>query len=180
VNPVFLAILSFALLWLLFLMLRRSRSEPDPFDAAAARSESEVRLPARHLLDQCFSAEDLEFVRARQSPALRRLFLRERRRLAGCWLRETRREARRLLRWHLNSVRYAADLRPAAEAKLLWVAAVFFLVSSALTALVWLYGPLETRRFLASTQELARILTQTTDRMAAAIHPRAVPRMATN
>jgi hypothetical protein len=175
VNPIFLASICIALLWLLVLMLRRSAGDTDRVGPFLAGSEYDVRLPARYLLDQCLSAEDLEFVRLRRSPSLRRLFLRERRRLATLWLRETRREAHRLLRLHLNSVRYAADLRPVAESRLFLAVAVFFLVYGALTALVWFYGPLQTRQFLRSTQALARIFARLTDRIAAAIAPGALP-----
>ncbi|HEY7387993.1 MAG TPA: hypothetical protein VH640_05760 [Bryobacteraceae bacterium] len=176
-NPVFLASISVALLWLLFLMLRRSTSEVKRARLSPAGSEYEVRLPPRYLLDQCLSMEDLEFVRRRKSSALLGLFLEERRRLAALWLRETRREAHRLLRLHLNSVRFAADLRPAAESRLFLAVAVFFLIYGALMTAVWFYGPLQTRRFLDSTHALARLLARVTDRIAVTIAPGAVPRM---
>jgi hypothetical protein len=175
VNPVFLASICIVLVWLLVLMFRRSAGDADRIGSSLAGSEYEVRLPARYLLYQCLSAEDLEFVRLRKSPVLLRLFLRERRRLATSWLRETRREAHRLLRLHLNSVRFAADLRPMAESRLFLVVAVFFLVYGALTAVVWFYGPLQTRQFLQSTQALGRIFARLTDRIAAAIAPSALP-----
>jgi hypothetical protein len=177
-NPVFLASISIALVWLLLLMLRRSTSDVGRARlSSAASSEYEVRLPPRYLLDQCLSVEDLEFVRRRKSRALLGLFLDERRRLASLWLHETRREAHRLLRLHLNSVRFAADLRPAAESRLLLAVAVFFLVYSALITAVWFYGPLQTRQFLDSTHALARILARLTDRIAGMIAPDAVPRI---
>ena len=175
-NPIFIALICIALFWLFCLMLRRSGSTVGRASPLVG-SESEVRLPPRYLLDQCLSAEDLEFVCRRKSSALRGLFLRERRRLAASWLRETRREAHRLLRLHLNSVRYAADLRPAAESRLFVAVAMFFLVYSALMTVVWFYGPLQTRHFLQSTQALARILTRLADSIAAAIAPGALPRI---
>jgi hypothetical protein len=177
VNPIFLASISVALLWLLFLVLRRSTAEVGRMGLYPAGSECEVRLPPRHLLDQCLSMEDLEFVRRRKSRALLGIFLEERRRLAALWLRETRREAHRLFRLHLNSVRFAADLRPAAEARLLFAVAVFFVVYGALITTVWFYGPLQTRQFLHSTHALARILARSADRIARTIAPGAAPRM---
>lgn len=176
-NPIFLASISVALLWLLFLMLRRSTAEVGRVGLYPAGSEYEVRLPPRHLLDQCLSMEDLEFVRRRKSRVLLGFFLEERRRLADLWLRETRREAHRLFRLHLNSVRFATDLRPAAETRLLFAVAVFFLVYGALITAVWFYGALQTRQFLHSTHALARILARSTDRIARAIAPGAVPGM---
>ena len=84
-----------ALAALLVLILRRNRDqEPGESYDSPNRLEPIVRLPNRILLDRCLSAEDLAFISSLESPRLMRLFLRERRRLAIAWLRQTRREAR--------------------------------------------------------------------------------------
>jgi len=177
-NPVFLAVLSIALVWMLLLMLRRGSEEDLLRDVEIGEgSEYMVRLPRRALLDQCLSAEDLDYVQLRNSPVLLRLFLHERRRLAIAWLRQTRREAHRLFRLHVRSVRFAHDLRPAAELKLLCAMGLFALVYAAMLAAVWWYGPLRTRRSLQSIQTLAGILARLVDRIVAAIVPGALPGM---
>ena len=177
-SPVFVVVLCLALVWLLLLMLRReSQDELTRGGTGGHGAEFAIRLPRRSLLQQCLSAEDLEYIEGKKSPALLRLFLRERRRLAIAWLRQTRREAQRLLRWHLHSARYAADLRPAAEARLFWAVGLFLLVYAALVAAVWWHGPLGTRRSLESIQRLARILGRLMDRIVAGIAPAALPGM---
>jgi len=154
---------------LLLLLWRRStQEEADWSSEAAHRPEIPVRLPDRTILERCLSSEDLEFISSFESQALLRLFMRERRRLAVAWLRQTRWEARRLLRLHVSSVRYAADLRPGAEAKLFLAAGLFLLVYGAMLGIVSWYGPLRTRRFLKTVQVLAAILSQLGERIATA------------
>jgi hypothetical protein len=175
-NPVFLTLLCVALVCMLLVMLRRGSQEDLLRDDEICQgSEYMVRLPRRALLDQCLSAGDLDYVSLRNSPPLLRLFLHERRRLAVAWLRQTRREAHRLLRLHVSSVRFAADLRPAAELKLLLAVGLFALVYAAMLAAVWWYGPLNTRRSLQSIHALSGILARLVDRIVAGIVPATLP-----
>jgi hypothetical protein len=177
-NPVFLALLCIALVWMVLVICRRGFEEDLLRDDEIFQGgEYSVRLPRRALLDQCLSAGDLDYVRLRNSPALLRLFLQERRRLAVAWLRQTRREAHRLLRLHVSSVRFAADLRPAAELKLWFAVGLFSLVYAAMLAAVWWYGPLNTRRSLQSIQALSGILARLVDRIVASIIPANLPAM---
>jgi hypothetical protein len=101
--------------------------------------------------------------------------VRERRRLAIAWLRQTRREAQRLLELHVRSVRYAADLRPGAEAKLFLAFGLFLLVYGMMLGFVFWYGPVTTRRFLESLQGLAGVLSQLGERIATSIGSRPLP-----
>jgi hypothetical protein len=161
---------------LLVLVLFRSRpQETGGTSEPPNRRESLVGLPDRMLLDRCLSAEDLAFIASFESRPLLRLFLRERRRLAIAWLRQTRREAQRLLQLHVRSVRYAANLRPGAEAKLFLAAGLFLLVYGMMLGIVFWYGPLRTRRFLECLQSLAGVLSQLGERIATAIAPGALP-----
>jgi hypothetical protein len=155
---------------LLVLVLRRNRQQETgrSYDSLN-RPESFVRLPDRMLLDRCLSAEDLAFISSFESRALLRLFVGERRRLAVAWLRQTRREAQRLLQFHVRSVRYAVDLRPGAEARLFLAAGLFLLVYGMMLGIVFWYGPVRTRRFLQSLQGLAGVLSQLGERIAASI-----------
>jgi len=155
---------------LLVLVLRRNHQpEAGGNYELLNRPESVVRLPDRALLDRCLSAEDLAFISSLRSPRLLRLFLRERRRLAIAWLRQTRREAQRLLEFHVRSVRYAADLRPGAEAKLFLAAGLFLVVYTMMLGIVFWYGPVRTRRFLQSLQSLAGVLSLLGERIAGGI-----------
>lgn len=161
---------------MLVLVLSRSRQqEAGGSKATANRPELPIRLPDRMLLARCLSAEDLAFIASFESRPMLLLFLRERRRLAIAWLRQTRREAQRLLQLHVRSVRYAADLRPGAEAKLFLAAGLFLLVYGMMLGIVFWYGPLRTRRFLESLQSLAGVLSHLGERIAGTIASGALP-----
>jgi hypothetical protein len=103
--------------------------------------------------------------------------VRERQRLAMAWLRQTRREAGRLFRLHIRTVRQAEGLRPAAEVKLVFAAGAFLVVCAVMMAAVELYGPLHTRRFLESIRKLAGILSNLGGRIAASIGAGLVPQL---
>src|SRR5690348_3771595 len=107
-NVVFILAIPVALLLLLWIAGRRSAAEGSMLPASIDSFPGAVRLPSRQLLDQCLSAEDVEFAARFRSPALLRLLLHERRRLALAWLRQTRREAARLFGFHVRAVRQAA------------------------------------------------------------------------
>jgi len=165
-----------ALAALLVLVLRRSREhEAGGWYDSPNRRDTLVRLPDRTLLDRCLSVEDLAFISSFASRHLLRLFVRERRRLAIAWLRQTRREAQRLLQLHVRSVRYAADLLPGAEVTLFLAAALFLVVYGIMLGIVFWYGPLRTRRFVQSLQGLAGVLSGLGERIAAGIPSGSMP-----
>jgi hypothetical protein len=159
-----------ALAALLVQVSRRNREQEAAGNHVSSnRRDTVVRLPGRTLLDQCLSAEDLAFISSLQSRPLLRLFVRERRRLAFAWLRQTRCEAQRLLELHVRSVRHAVDLRPGAEAKLFLAFGLFLLLYGMMLGIVFWYGPVRTRRFLQSLQGLAGALSQLGERIATSI-----------
>jgi hypothetical protein len=175
-NLTLIVILCLTLLALLRVVLRRDRQEePGDLIELPGSPDYRVRLPGRFLLARCLSSEDLEFISERHSSQLLHLFLRERRRLAIGWLRQIRREATHLYRLHVRSVRYAADLRPAAEAKLLVAVVLFSVVYGAMLLAVEMYGPFRTRRFLRWVQSMADVLMQLGGRIAASIAPTGLP-----
>jgi len=157
---------------------RRSAEGFGPGGDAPNESEYLVRLPPCALLARCLSVEDVEFAATLRSPAVMRLLLDERRHLALEWLRQTRREAGRLFRLHVRSVRYAADLRPGAEFALLFQAGVFLLLYQVLVAAVKLYGPVRARGFVRSVHGLAELLSNLGGRIAESIAPGRVSELA--
>lgn len=173
-NWIVILVIAFVLLLLLWAAGRKSAvpaesaggSLPDP-------AEHLVRLPPHALLDRCLSVEDAEFAASLGSPAVLRLLLRERRRFALEWLRQTRSEAGRLLRLHVRAVRYAAGLRPAREATLLFQAGMFAVIYEVLVLTVSLYGPFRTRRFVRAVHGLAGVLIVLGGRIATATVPSA-------
>jgi hypothetical protein len=165
---------------LLLLLIAWRRGTADDFPAAHDRSDSmeyRVHLPERALLDRCLAREDEEFVAGLRSARLLSLLLRERRRLALGWLRQTRREASRLYRLHVRSVRHAADLQPASEMKLLSAVGLFLFICGMMMGMVWLSGPLRTRRLLQAVAAQADLLSHLGDRIAANVAPQLMPQL---
>jgi hypothetical protein len=132
-----------------------------------------AQLPPSGLLGRCFSEEDVRFVASLRSQAVLRLLLQERRWLALEWLRLTRHEARRLLGLHVRTVRFAADLRPATEFKLLAQAGGFLFTSEVLEVLVRWYGPFRAHAYVQSIQGLAGVLAALGGGIARSISPAA-------
>jgi hypothetical protein len=179
-NLVFFLAIPAALLLLLVLAGLRSTGEgAGGSTALPGDAEYLVRLPERGLLDRCLSPEDVEFVAVLNSPPLLRLLLHERRRLALAWLHQTRREAARLYRLHVRSVRHAAGLRPAAEVRLVFAVGLFTVVYALMVGTVWLYGPFRTRAFLHSLKVLAGVLLNLGGRIADTISPNWIPQVRT-
>ena len=158
----------------------RSRSgtgspSPQEFSASALPS---VVLPSRALLAQCFSADDVDFVARLKSRQLSRLLFQERRRLAVEWLRQTQRQAVRVFRFHVSTVRHAADLRPGMEFRLLLHAGAFFVICQFLLVLVRLYGPLRAHVFVRSVSFLGGVLSDLGGRIVGVASPGAVHNLA--
>jgi hypothetical protein len=173
-----IAVSLLALVFFLWLALRRSASESAlHHDHPVNSSDHLVRLPPRALLDRFLSPEDVEYAATLNSPAVLRLVVGERRRLAAAWLRQTRREAGRLFRLHIRMVRQAEGLRPAAEVKLVFAAGSFLVVYAVMMTAVGLYGPFQTRRGLESLQSLANVLSNLGGRIADSISPALVQQM---
>jgi hypothetical protein len=95
--------------------------------------------------------------------------LQERRRLALLWLRQTRQEAGRLYRLHVQASGQAANLRPLAELMLLFQFASFLVVYQVLILVVWCYGPVRTQALVHSIQTLADLLASLAERIAGSI-----------
>jgi len=176
INLILIILIALSLLVLLLLAARRGAGESPKLNTALPEdSDYRVRLPQRALLDRCLSPEDVEFVAVLKARPVFRLFLQERRRLTLCWLRQTRRESARLYSLHVRSVRHAAGLRPAAEAKLFGAVGLFIIVYALMVSTVWLYGPFRARRFLHSLQFLAGLLSDLGVRIANSISPAPLP-----
>lgn len=128
-------------------------------DLAATRAALDAlrrEFAPRQVAESIFAPADYLFV-ARAAPLpVRRLFLTERHALALRWLRDARRHAARLTRFHREEVRSRLGLRPAAELKLAAYRLRFHLLHAALFALVWSCGPSPSRstaRFAAGLLE---------------------------
>lgn len=173
-----LVLLGVAIVLLLVIWAVSRQSRPVRYaghEPARADAEYRLRLPSLALLNRCLSVEDFAFTAGLRSPEIARLFLRERRRLALQWLHLTRREAGRLLSFHVRAVRHAADLRPLTEVRLLIHLVLFLVVYETMAILVRLYGPFHAQALLRSLQSLAGVLSGLGGRLAEAANPSLVP-----
>ena len=176
-NPllVFLPI-AFLLLAVLFVWALRTRGSATGRKAFSGAQEAlngfELELPPRVLVERIFATEDLDFISRQTPPQIQRMFLRERRAIALSWLRETRRQAARLVDFHLRVVRRNVNLRPAAEIGLAFRYVLFLLESGVLGLLIQLGGPFHSRRMVGYAvgvaQQLGYISGQVLDCMSAA------------
>ena len=157
-NTVIFISIGIVLLILLWAGGRRPSAASVRSGAAPEASEYSVQLPPSGLLGRCFSEEDVKFVASLGSRTVSRLLVLERRRLALEWLRLTRREIRRLFGLHVQTVRFAADLRPVVEFQLLVQAGAFLFIYELLGALVRFYGPFRAQAYVRSIQGLGSVL----------------------
>jgi hypothetical protein len=155
IQLVLILIIAFTLLVVVGLLLRdafgRGLGDRDTPETASLQAD----IPSRALMGRIFAEEDLGFVAAEHSRQLRRQFLGERRRLALCWLGQTRREATRILRLHLRVVRTDGALQLAVELKLIFHTFLFFAVYGLLWSLVSCNGPFWARSFMGNFVLLA-------------------------
>jgi hypothetical protein len=112
-------------------------------------------VPPAALMDRIFAEDDLSFVSGGDMRLIRQHFLRDRRRIALSWLERTRREAIRILRLHLRSVRAHRSLRPALELQILAHTLLFFAVYALLWSIVATYGAFWARGFVRNVVTLA-------------------------
>jgi len=119
----------------------------------------QAELPSRALMDRIFAEDDLIFVKAERVRQIRKEFLRERRRLALFWLGQAKREALRILRFHLRAVRADLALHPAVEFKLIFHTLLFFAIYGLLWRSVICYGAFWARAFMRNVVTLAGSLS---------------------
>lgn len=147
----FLAI-GLLLLTLLLLLAQRS-TRPSAFSrersvAREALTALQLEFPPRDLVERIFASQDWDFVSNQTRVQIRHTFLQERKAIALSWLRQTRKQAGRLMDFHLSAVRRNINLSPAVEIKLAANYLLFLLVCQFLLGLIWLRGPFGARRLV--------------------------------
>jgi hypothetical protein len=137
----------------------------------------ELELPPRVLVERIFSPQDWEFV-SRQTPVpIRITFLQERRTIALSWLRQTRKQAARLMDFHRRAVRWNTNLSPAIEIKLAANYILFLLVCEILLGLIWLRGPFHARRMIGYAIGIAERLWFISGQLLAGLDPARLSRI---
>src|SRR5271157_199857 len=127
-----------------------SESSGDP------RHFGELEVCPPELVARIFSREDWELILQTHSPCLRRLFLRERKRVALLWVRETSRDIRQVMRNHTEAAKQAADIRFRTELSLFLMYIELLLMCETLSLLITTVGPPRLERIASYVHELSR------------------------
>jgi hypothetical protein len=83
---------------------------PTPMDSLPAETESDQDPCPLEFVSKIFSSDDSSFVSRLDSAYLQKLFQRERRAVALCWVQQTAATARGIVRGHLEASRRQKDL----------------------------------------------------------------------
>lgn len=149
-------LLAIGFLLIVLLVFLRHRSEAvsalDTSHLLASSAMTTPGLPSeerqKELLDRLFGAEDWEFVLSRAPKEVQRLFLRERREIAFCWLSEIRSQAKAAMQFHTAHAKRSEHLQPLLELRLL---ADYFLIQAKcgfVAAVLLLRGPIALRKMV--------------------------------
>ncbi len=122
--------------------LRRSQKPAVSIDEySKAREALDAVFVQRAAIERVFSVEDFKFIARTGNDDARRLFLKERKRLALLWLRKTQKQVAQLIDLHLRLANYTYDPNPGFELELNAKYAAFVVVSNIVLLLLWVAGP---------------------------------------
>jgi len=102
-----------------------------------------------------FAGEDMEFISRAGTGNVRRLFLKERRRLAIQWVLMTQKQVSHFMGLHLKLASYTYEPSPKSEIRLTVNYLCFILASNSLLVAFWLFGPFEAVRIVSYTVRVA-------------------------
>lgn len=151
-----------ALLILLLVWAQRSAiaaGKKELSEAQETLTDLQLEPPPRALRDRIFDWQDWQYVSRRAPLGVQQLFLQERKAVALLWLRQTRRQTRRLIDFHRRAVRRNINLSPAVEVRLAARYMLFLLAFWILLALIWVRGPFSARRMVGYAAGLAEQLS---------------------
>jgi hypothetical protein len=170
---------SFTLLGILLLMVRgfsaargaNPESDYPPFDNPADCPACPSEFVAR-----VFSNDDSRYVLAINSPALAKLFQRERKQVALAWVRQISAAIQRTMREHKQVSRTSHDLDAGTELKLLLLYSELMLLCGVLFVAVRSVGPLGLRRLADYAESHSRRLATVHQSVKTAAGSRELPR----
>ena len=141
------------LIGLLVLLLRRSDSilssdlVPLGSDDDPPNGYREFEERREELLNRIFGLDDWDYV-SRTSKQVQRLFLKERKEIAFCWISDMRSRAKIAMRTHVAHARKADKLQPALELRLTFEYFMIRAKCELIAAILWLRGPVAMRRMI--------------------------------
>jgi hypothetical protein len=132
-------------------------------DTAALQPGSTKDLAPSGVLQRLFSQEDWSYIRSNCTPAVRRLFVRERTRLALLWLGESRQAASYFWNKHRSIARGSPALAPRSELRLAANFGLFWCANMLMTLLVIANRLFTARRLWASVRFPAQAVARMSD-----------------
>jgi hypothetical protein len=124
-------------------------------DYSAARSSLDSLFEESAAMKRIFATDDMEFVSESATPAIQRMFLKERKRLAIQWLRRTQKKVAHLRDLHLKLGSYTYEPSPSLEFRFTIKYMSFVFVSNGLLVMLWLFGPFAAARIASHTVRAA-------------------------
>ena len=162
-------VLFIALLLLWALRARKFAGRGDA-DSEALLIEGLLR-PPQELADRIFDDRDWRFVSSKTGPDVQNTFLRERRSIALSWLRQTRSQARQLMRFHRTAVRHNVELKASLEMKLAANYLAFLILCGILQALIRMRGPFRAQKMAGHALGVANGLWVVSEQLLAGLNP---------
>ena len=120
------------------------------------RHSGEIEVCPPELVARIFSREDWELISQTHSPALERLFLEERKKVALLWVRQTSRGIQQVMRNHADAAKQAADIRFRTELSLFLMYIELLLMCETLLLLITTVGPPRLERIASYVHGLSR------------------------
>jgi len=126
---------------------------------------ADLEMPASWLAARISDRRDWEFI-SREAPRLKNSFLKERKRVAIAWLRETRKQMSRLLLLHRIISRTSTNLRIGTELSVAWGFLSFQTLLMIAQGLILLFGPFHLQRLAGS---IVATFEEVTDAVSSAV-----------
>lgn len=123
-------------------------------DYSNARKEIELLFLEIAAAQRIFAVEDLEFVACSGSAKVKRLFLRERKKLALQWLRTIQNQVAQLLDLHLRFASYTYNPSAGFEVRLTIQYWGFSMLCRLIQLHIWLVGPFQAWRAMVYTSHV--------------------------
>jgi len=150
-----------------FLAPRRGAevSDPRPFGSGIGT------FPHGDLRERIFGLQDWHFVLRETPEEIQRMFQRERTVLVVSWLRRERIRISQVMRAHVGVARQSKDLQLGAEIRLALSYILFLVLCDFLIGLIWLRGPVRTRRIVGLTFHRTARLRAAFEQLMAIVDP---------
>lgn len=127
-------------------ILWRSGPEEAHERIPAAADPKKPQVPAELLIERIFGPDDWKFLRERSPEEVQKQFSKDRQEIAFFWLAQMRARTRAAMNFHLTQARSLRGLEPLLEFRIAVNYIAFHLSCSLVAGLLWLEGPIATRR----------------------------------